>query len=119
MRWLVDSVIFIDHFNGINAATKFIAPAGLPRVIPAGPPSVIPDVFNRESMAFPKQGRTNERTEEKNTGFPLNPVPDVCYRGTGRNDRGHPSLKPIRHISPSIQDCVSLSAFVSIFDSIF
>lgn len=25
MRWLVDSVIFIDHFNGINAATKFIA----------------------------------------------------------------------------------------------
>ena len=25
MRWLVDSVILIDHFNGINAATQFIA----------------------------------------------------------------------------------------------
>ncbi len=25
MRWLLDSVILIDHFNGINAATQFIA----------------------------------------------------------------------------------------------
>ena len=43
------------------------------------PPSVIPDVFNRESMAFPMQDHTNEGTEEKNTGFPLT---------TGGNDRG-------------------------------
>ena len=28
MRWLVDSVILIDHFNGINAATQFIADEG-------------------------------------------------------------------------------------------
>ena len=27
--------------------------------------SVIPDVFNRESKAFPRQGHTNEGTEEK------------------------------------------------------
>ena len=40
---------------------------------------VIPDVFNRESMAFPMQGHTNEGTEEKNSGFPLK---------TGGNDRG-------------------------------
>ncbi len=32
---------------------------------------VIPDVFNRESMPFSMQGHTNDRTEEKNTGFPL------------------------------------------------
>lgn len=25
MKWLLDSVIFIDHFNGIDPATKFIA----------------------------------------------------------------------------------------------
>ena len=25
MRWLLDSVILIDHFNGIGAATRFIA----------------------------------------------------------------------------------------------
>ncbi len=46
------------------------------------PPSVIPDVFNRESMAFPMQDPTNEGTEEKDTGFPLT---------TGGNDRGGPS----------------------------
>ena len=38
-------------------------------------------------MAFPKQGRTNEGTKENHTGFPLKPVPDICYRGTGGNDR--------------------------------
>ena len=43
------------------------------------PPSVIPDVFNRESMTFPMQDPTNEGTEEKDTGFPLT---------TGGNDRG-------------------------------
>ena len=42
-------------------------------------PSVIPDMFNRESMAFPMQGDTNKRTEEKAPGFPLK---------TGGNDRG-------------------------------
>ena len=42
-------------------------------------PSVIPDVFNRESMAVPMRGHTNEGTEEKDTGFPLT---------TGGNDRG-------------------------------
>ena len=41
--------------------------------------TVIPAVFNRESMAFPIQGHTNEGTEEKDTGFPLT---------TGGNDRG-------------------------------
>lgn len=25
MRWLLDSVILIDHFNGVEAATRFIA----------------------------------------------------------------------------------------------
>ena len=25
MRWLLDSVILIDHFNGIDSATRFIA----------------------------------------------------------------------------------------------
>ena len=25
MKWLLDSVILIDHFNGIDAATRFIA----------------------------------------------------------------------------------------------
>ena len=25
MRWLLDSVILIDHFNGVGAATRFIA----------------------------------------------------------------------------------------------
>ena len=34
-------------------------------------PSVIPDIFNRESMAFPMQDHTNEGTEEKDSGFPL------------------------------------------------
>ena len=24
MRWLLDSVILIDHFNGIDSATRFI-----------------------------------------------------------------------------------------------
>ena len=43
------------------------------------PPSVIPDVFNRESMAFPMQDHTNEGTEEKDSGFPLT---------TGGHDRG-------------------------------
>ena len=41
--------------------------------------TVIPDIFNRESRAFPIQGHTNEGTEEKDTGFPLT---------TGGNDRG-------------------------------
>ena len=40
-------------------------------------PSVIPDIFNRESI--PMQGHPNEGTEEKDTGFPLT---------TGGNDRG-------------------------------
>ena len=43
--------------------------------------TVIPDIFNRESRAFPIQGHTNEGTEEKDTGFPLT---------TGGNDRGGP-----------------------------
>ena len=43
-------------------------------------PSVIPDVFNRESRAFPIQGHPNEGTEEKDTGFPLK---------TCGNDRGY------------------------------
>ena len=42
-------------------------------------PSVIPDVFNRESMTLPMQDPTNEGTEEKDSGFPLT---------TGGNDRG-------------------------------
>ena len=42
-----------------------------PSVIPTFPPSVIPDIFNRESMVFPKQCRPNEETKEKDTGFPL------------------------------------------------
>ena len=42
-------------------------------------PAVIPDIFNRESMAFPMQAHTNEGTEKKDTGFPLK---------TGGNDRG-------------------------------
>ena len=29
MRWLLDSVILIDHFNGIDAATRFIAGEGM------------------------------------------------------------------------------------------
>ena len=45
-------------------------------------PSVIPDIFNRESMGFPMQDHTNEETEEKDSGFPLT---------TGGNDRGGPS----------------------------
>ena len=44
--------------------------------------SVIPDIFNRESMAFPMQGHTNKRTEEKDAGFPLT---------TGGNDRRGPA----------------------------
>jgi len=46
------------------------------------PPHVIPDVFNRESMAFPMQRHTNEGTEEKDSGFPLK---------TGGNDRRGPA----------------------------
>ena len=46
------------------------------------PAHVIPDVFNRESMAFPMQGRPNDGTEEKDSGFPLK---------TGGNDRGGPT----------------------------
>ena len=42
-------------------------------------PPVIPDVFNRESMAVSMQSHTNEGTEEKDTGFPLT---------TGGHDRG-------------------------------
>ena len=38
------------------------------------PPSVIPDIFNRESMAFPRRSRTNKGTEENNPGFPLKPA---------------------------------------------
>ncbi len=46
------------------------------------PAHVIPDVFNRESRAFPMQGHPNEGTEEKNTGFPLK---------TGGHDRRGPA----------------------------
>jgi len=52
------------------------------------PPSVVPDVFNPtlsfptfsigNPRAVPTWGHTNERTEEKDTGFPLK---------TGGNDR--------------------------------
>ena len=42
-------------------------------------PPVIPDIVNRESMAFPMQSHTNEGIEEQDTGFPLT---------TGGNDRG-------------------------------
>ena len=68
--------------------------------------SVIPDILPPPSFPtssignprpFPIHGRTNERPEEKNPGFPLQPVPDICYRGTGGNDsRG----KQGRTISP-------------------
>ena len=47
---------------------------------------VIPDVFNRESKVFPKQGYTNEGIE-KNTGFPLTTCGND-KRGTGGNDKG-------------------------------
>ena len=47
--------------------------------------SVIPDVSNRESRVFPKQGYTNEGREKK-TGFPLTNVGND--RGRIGNDRG-------------------------------
>ena len=50
------------------------------------PAHVIPDVFNRESRAFSMQRRTNEGTEEKNTGFPLK-TGGKDRRGTGGKDR--------------------------------
>ena len=49
-------------------------------------PSVIPDIFNRESI--PMQGHTNEGTEEKDTGFPLTLSPTFVIGETGGNDRG-------------------------------
>ena len=54
------------------------------------PAHVIPDVFNRESRAFSMQRRTNEGTEEKNTGFPLK-TGGNDRRGTGGNDKGGPA----------------------------
>ena len=48
-------------------------------------PSVIPDVFNRESRVFPKQGYANEGREKK-TGFPL----ETCG-----NDRRGPDVPPL------------------------
>ncbi len=55
----------------------FTSPSVIPDVL--NPPSVIPDVFNRESTGCSQVGgQTNERTEEKDTGFPLK---------TGGNDR--------------------------------
>ncbi len=55
----------------------FNPPSVIPDVL--NPPSVIPDVFNRESTGCSQVGgQTNERTEEKDTGFPLK---------TGGNDR--------------------------------
>ena len=50
--------------------------------------SVIPDIFYRESRAFPMQGHTNERTEEKDAGFPLTLSPTFVIGETGGNDRG-------------------------------
>ena len=47
-------------------------------------PSVIPDIFNRESKGFPG-GHTNERTEEKDTGFPLKTA--GMTGGVGGNDK--------------------------------
>ena len=52
-----------------------------------GPAAVIPDVFNRESTAFSRQGHMNEGTEEKNTGFPLKPCGND-RGGSGNEQRG-------------------------------
>ncbi len=49
---------------------------------------VIPDVFYRESTAFPMQGPTNERPEEKDAGFPLTLSSTFVIGETGGNDRG-------------------------------
>ena len=59
-------------FLGINVPSPRPSPQG-------NPPAVIPDIFNRESMAVSMQSHMNEGTEEKDTGFPLT---------TGGNDRG-------------------------------
>ena len=48
-------------------------------------PSVIPDVSNRESRVFPKQGYTNEG-REKETGFPL----ETC--GNDRRGGNHAGM---------------------------
>ena len=66
------------------------------------PPSVVPDVFNPplsfptfsigNPRAVPMWGHTNERTEEKDTGFPLKTVGNDkrreagMTRGEGGND---------------------------------
>ena len=55
---------------------------------------VIPDVFYRESTAFPMQGLTNERTEEKDAGFPLTLSSTFVIGETGGNDRGDRAERP-------------------------
>ncbi len=55
------------------------------------PPSVIPDIFNRESMVFPMQGHTNKRTTKQDPGFPLTLSPTFVIGETGGNDRGGPA----------------------------
>ena len=65
-----------------------------PSVMPAFPsdiPSVIPNVFNRESRIFSKQGYMKEGTRENDAGFPLKTCGND-RRGTGGHDqRGTPA----------------------------
>ena len=76
---------FLDVFNFPPSFPTFLIPLCHSRCFQS--PSVIPDVVNRESRAFPMQGHTNEGTEKKDTGFPLT-TGGNDRGGTGGNDRG-------------------------------